>query len=391
MVLGTPTGGVRKKLSDKAESIRKAGGDITILIVRGIREKVAIESDYRVIEVDHTLSAFVARLPLLWRLSVIMEQRKIYETISHYLQDKNCDIVLMRYPVADFFLHHFMKKFSARFKIVFEHNTLEEEELRLRSTNSFWYRYFLWGESFFGRSVRRAASGMIGVTGEICDRQIQRTGIPCRSVSISNGIDIMRVKLKSRNERPSPGSLNVLFLAGSPAAWHGVDILLNSLKRYSGPTKICCYIAGDIEERLTSVARAMENVVLLNHQANEDLDALVDKCDIGIGSLALFRNQMKEACTLKVREYWARGLPFVVGYDDTDLMHNKSMEPFFLKVMIPPDALEPSFDFEQVVDFARTALQIPDIHEVMRSHAMHQISYGAKGRAYMNFFKSIHS
>src|SRR5690606_35583904 len=38
-----------------------------------------------------------------------------------------------------------------------------------------------------------------------------------------------------------------------------------------------------------------------------------------IGSLAMHRNSMLEACPLKVREYCAFGLPVILGYRDTDL------------------------------------------------------------------------
>ena len=41
--------------------------------------------------------------------------------------------------------------------------------------------------------------------------------------------------------------------------------------------------------------------------------------DVAIGTLALHRKQMDEACPLKVRRYLEFGLPVLLGYRDTDL------------------------------------------------------------------------
>jgi hypothetical protein len=52
------------------------------------------------------------------------------------------------------------------------------------------------------------------------------------------------------------------------------------------------------------------------------------RCDLGLGTLALYRKGMREASPLKVREYLAYGLPTVIGYDDTDFL---GAEPWFLE------------------------------------------------------------
>ena len=149
-----------------------------------------------------------------------------------------------------------------------------------------------------------------------------------------------------------------------------------------------CYIAGRIETSLAQQARKMHNVTFLDHQTHEDLDRLAETCDIGIGSLALFRNQMQEACTLKVREYWARGLPFVLGYDDSDLINNKALEPFYLKLPMSPSE-EPGVDLELVVSFARSVSRIENASLIMRTLALQQIDYSVKAYSYLNFLKGL--
>jgi hypothetical protein len=387
LVLGAPAEGVKKKIRDKAAFLRKAQVETSVVIVQSDKDAFHKDDGDHRIRVDLSSVSNLTSLWFFWRLAILWEQHKIYRALSRFLEGKNFDIILMRYPISDYFLLAFMKKFGRRFAIVFEHNTLETDELKLRSSGSFWYRYFYFNEKWFGKKVRLKSAGMIGVTGEIAARQMHIVNNRTPAVVISNGIDVTRVKVKK--QRHVKTRVNLLFLAGSRAPWHGVDILLNSLKKYKGVIQVHCYIAGDIEEDLVSEARMMPNVTLLESQSNDSLDALIEECDVGIGSLALFRNNMREACTLKVREYWARGLPFVIGYDDTDLIGNLSMNPFYRKIEVPQHEHFPSFDVNAVVSFASEVCSINGYANSMRALAEQYISYPAKANAYLNFFKSL--
>jgi glycosyltransferase involved in cell wall biosynthesis len=393
LVFGAQEQGVKKKILDKIFFIKNAGVNISLLFVVDVVDINDKESNrpYDLLGVNYSFAAFFSRLPLLWRLSVLLRQKITYATLSEYLHQRDYDLILMRYPISDFFLHQFMKRHSHQFRIVFEHNTVEESELRLRSRNSYWYGYLYWSEMKFARLVRKRASGLISVTREIEKWQSHLVNGKVPSVTISNGIDVSRTKLKITKRPREIWVINLLLLAGSEAPWHGVDILLNSLAACQNSNGIHCYVAGRIDAASTARARQMPNVTLLDHQSQEDLDALVEKCHIGVGSLALFRNNMAEGCTLKVREYWARGLPFIIGYDDTDLMGNPQMNPYFLKVNISDGLHGPAFDMNSVVSFAKAVLSIPNVHADMRSLAMRAIDYPMKVNGYLSFFKEVAS
>lgn len=386
LILGAPTGGVRKKIYDKAEFIRRAHGDLAIAVVLGDTEAYQVQNGDHLVRVNYSSARRFSRFRFFWRLTLFLEQEKTYRAIGAFLKSNRYDVILMRYPVADLFLYRFMKRFSRSHKIIFEHNTLEREELKLRARGSSWYTYFLVNEQIFGGKVRVKASGVVCVTHEILHRQLSLSRRELPGVVISNGFDVKRVKMRSDFDQ-NPSVINLLFLSGTDAPWHGADILLNSLSAYAGGARIHCFIAGHLNESLIAKANSMDTVTLLSYQSQEHLDALADKCHVGIGSLALFRNEMKEACTLKVREYWARGIPFVLGYDDTDLMNNVQMQPYFLKVDVSPGNL--TIDLDLVVAFARKVLPIKGLQETLRSLAIEYISYDTRGRAYMNFFKSL--
>jgi len=99
-----------------------------------------------------------------------------------------------------------------------------------------------------------------------------------------------------------------LFFIGTPnQPWHGVDIIekmANKLSQYD------FHIVG-IEGNNTN------NLFWYGYLEKDKYIEILKICHICIGSLALFRNEMSEACPLKVREYLAYGYPIIIGYNDT--------------------------------------------------------------------------
>lgn len=372
--VGHVASGVQKKLMDKTNFLSKAGLNATLCSV-GFRLE-----NFAYVPVDQKAATSISKWPLFWRLSVFIEQFKTYRAIDSYLKTQAFDFVLFRYPVADYFFWRFVKKY--RGKLVFEHNTLEERELKIRR-DSFYFRYYYWGEKIFGRKVRLLAAGMIGVTPEITSQQTLLADSKISSITISNGIDVERVPVRKNN--PFNGTeLNLILLAGSAAPWHGVDILLKSIEEYSGATKINVCIAGNVMESSLLRAKKLSNVTVLPNQTGEKLDELIDKCHIGIGSIGFEQSFLTQASTLKVREYWSRGLPFVLGYDDADLIENYEMTPYYKKVDHTG-----TLDLNEILLFAKQVYSIPDCSQKMRELAFRHIDYMAKAKTYADFLNSL--
>jgi hypothetical protein len=373
--IGHVAEGVRKKLEAKIYSFREQGVDATLCWVASNilsdEGKPAV-----VIPVKQSQARFADRLFFFWRFSVVLEQYEIYKTIGLFLKGQQFDFLLFRYPIADYFLWKLMSRY--RGKVIFEHNTIEERELRIRQSGAFYYRYFYWSERVFGRRVRAWSGGLISVTPEITRWQKGLApGIPCET--ITNGINVDGVKL--RNGAAYEGNeLRLLLLAGSAAPWHGVDILLNSLKEFSGDVKIHCYIAGNIMAELKTLAESMPTVTLLPGVTGDELDKLVEHCHIGIDSSFL-----TQASTLKVREYWSRGLPFILGYEDADLVDRPAMRPFYLRVT----QSEKIIDLHEIISFALRVYSIPFASQEMRKLAFMYIDYRTKMKAYIHFINQL--
>jgi hypothetical protein len=174
----------------------------------------------------------------------------------------------------------------------------------------------------------------------------------------------------------------LLLLAGSEAPWHGVDILVNAMSNFRGTVQLRCFIAGSISDNQRENAALVDNVVVLGHQSGQELDRLFDLCHVGVGTLGLSSKFLREACPLKVREYWSRGLPFIVGFQDTDLTGNVQMEPFHLRV-------EETLNMERVIEWAAQVYSKNDVAANLRSLAYQNIHYQVKARAYVAFFNSL--
>jgi hypothetical protein len=109
-----------------------------------------------------------------------------------------------------------------------------------------------------------------------------------------------------------------------------------------------------------------------------DLDKVLADCHLAIGSLALHRNGLREACMLKVREYTARGLPFVIAYDDPDLPAGL---PWVLK--IPAD--ESPVEIDALVNFAEDVSKLPSLAKEMRAFAEARLSWTVKMKGLARF------
>ena len=139
-------------------------------------------------------------------------------------------------------------------------------------------------------------------------------------LEIDNGIDInsIRVKKESFNEdRP------IFICVANVSKWHGLDRLINGLNNYKKYKRAVPYIwiVGDGSEiptlkKLVKDSSLEDNVIFFGNKTGEELDVLIDKADIGIGSLGMHRIGLKQGSTLKVKEYFSRGLPFIYSYDE---------------------------------------------------------------------------
>ena len=221
-------------------------------------------------------------------------------------QQNHIDIFLLRYYVHDPFQLWFVKR--CKKPVFFVHHTLEVPELAQAGGVLGFLRSML--ERVLGRLTIKNVKGIIGVTKEIADYEVARSGGIIRyKLVYPNGILIDQKDLIDRRKMDVP---EFVFVANfSP--WHGLDIVLREVAKSN--QQFILHLVGKVPHDLFSLIddpRVRVHGVL----SQEQISQLSEQCWVGLASFALFRNNMKQACPLKVREYLMLGLPVCGDFED---------------------------------------------------------------------------
>lgn len=224
------------------------------------------------------------------------------------------DVLLLRHDRVEPLLWTVSRRFPCWISV---HHTKEIEECRLIHPR---WRALACStiERHFGTMSIRSATGIIGVTDEIVAYELARVRKHIPSLTVPNGIDIQRIPLV-RDLRG--GIPKLLFVASQFSDWQGLDLVLDTLEKSSIECQLILVgrLDGSWRRRIRSSPRLRSTVVLFGHADRVEILDLMATADIGLSSFGLARKGMKEACTLKVREYLGGGLPVYAGHQDTGL------------------------------------------------------------------------
>jgi len=289
------------------------------------------------------------------------------------------DIIYLRFPYPSlFFLYAVSVKRKG--KIIIEHETIESQEYKLKKKYGYHFLDF-----FFGSLIRRRIDGIVGVTNEITRYQVSRSGIPTiPHITITNGFDVSSVPV--RRVMQDQSVIKILCIANSVNKWHGFDRLLKGLGDYSGNRKILVYIIGEGDEilhlkELTKKFALEKQVIFTGYLSGDPLNDLFDSCHIAIGSMGIHRIGMTEACVLKVREYYSRGIPFVYGYSDPDIDNTDEYT-----MRIPDD--ESPVKIESIISFI-DKIYIDNNHPlIMRNYALQKFDWSKKIKDLITFLET---
>jgi glycosyltransferase involved in cell wall biosynthesis len=167
----------------------------------------------------------------------------------------------------------------------------------------------------------RNIDALIGVTEEITRYELACAKRNIPSHTMTNGIDVGSYPLKN-TVSPGRDSLRLLYVGSHIAHWQGLDRILEGIAAYDGKARIELHVAGSMN---ASTRQLIEKLGIKHHihahgyVEGTALDRLFDDCDIAVGTLGMHRKNLTFGSTLKVREYMARGIPFILSYTDEDL------------------------------------------------------------------------
>jgi glycosyltransferase involved in cell wall biosynthesis len=274
----------------------------------------------------------------------------------------DCDAAILRYPTAlDVAIAPLLDRHGHR--LVSEHHTDEVAELRLVGSR-------LGGALSSLIEARRKPAflsrlaGVIAVTEEL--RQLESAAAPALpSTVIANGIDTLAQPAHGP-ARFAGGPLRLVWACSEFAPWQGLDRLIAALaKRRSGPV-VELALAGRLGPQQVVALQQAGSALLRIHSLGlvdqVGIDGLLRSAHLVVGTLALHRKRMREACPLKVREAVARGLPVITACIDPDL-------PLGLPGILRLSPGETPLDGDALVEQATGIAGDASIPAALRDHA----------------------
>lgn len=240
------------------------------------------------------------------------------------------DLVYIRYslPNATFF------KIQSMYRSVIEINTDDKiEYYRFWKERRGVRNFIMWIlNSILRGPFLKRSDALIAVTKELSENPAFSRYNKTRYY-IPNSVQIPERPLKKTDSTKGP---HKLFFIGAPGFhWHGIDLLEKLAEKLDGTIEI--HIVGLDGEDTNNLFwyGYLEEAVYLD---------ILKKCHICVGSLGLYRKEMYEACTLKVREYIKNGYPCIIGHKDTAFL--EKTPPWILEIPNREDV----FDSKEVLE-----------------------------------------
>jgi hypothetical protein len=299
------------------------------------------------------------------------------------------DSVILRYPLADGSYREFMR----RCRVISEHHSDEVSELRstVFGHSPIYLKLLsmvrLSLEVKYGRDYRGRCSGIVAVTEELREKETAGIGGEVPSLTIPNGIDVEAVA-KTGFRKLDGQSADLVFVGSRFSPWDGLERVAASVYNYSGPYAIRVHVVGEAGFLGT---KGTEKGKLIYHgvKTGAALDQIFLQANMAVSTMGLYRKRMKEAASLKTREYTARGIPFMLGYRDVDLAGLEEKKRFFLQVPNSPGeiSIEKLLDFHHSLwdKFPRPA----DLSDYMRQYAVERMDWRGKMVRYMEFCSDV--
>jgi len=218
------------------------------------------------------------------------------------------DVIILRYPLGDPIIPLFFCKIK---NFVTIHHTKELYEINPKTSLISRLQFNI--ETYVGKFILKRAMGVIGLTNEILEYEFDRiSNFKKPGIVSANGVDTS-IYPHSIDQRT--GIIKLVVLCSKAYPWHGIDLIKHELIK-NNRADVELHVIGNLDR---TVLGEDKRVIYHGSVKPKELAKVLCQFDIGIGSLALHRNNMKEACILKTRDYLAAGLPVYATYKDSGL------------------------------------------------------------------------
>lgn len=239
------------------------------------------------------------------RINRFVKAPEIINAVKFY----SPDIVYSRFGSYYFGMGSLMNAFPT----ILEVNTDDLNEYKLMLPKFQYYFHLVTRKWSLSRS-----RGIVATTHSIANG-LKEFNKPIKIIANSVSLKDYPITKAPNNQCPK-----LIFIGTNNAPWNGIDKILNLARIFH---QWHFDIVGDIQASDTSLS--LPNVIFHGTLSKNDYENFMINADVAIGTLALHRKGMDEACALKTREYLAYGLPIILAYQDTDFFNGA---PFLLKL-----------------------------------------------------------
>ncbi len=321
-----------------------------------------------------------------------LKQRNVYHrTVYQYFEKENpeFDFIYFRYDNASSFISGLTKKYPG--KIFFEHVTAETEEIKLYGNENplrlnlssvlgnlefMWLP--LWREKIWGKSMRRNAAFGLCNSKDIANHEIKMAGGKYKTLIGGDAVKTSDYVLRAATPALE-NEFRMVFLKGAStsADFNGLDRLFKGIKNYKGKYKIKWFLHGKNLSSETKMIRELgleEQVVPGAYIQREEAEQLMQVMHLGISAMGLHRKGIKGTTTIKAREYFARGIPFIFGHHDPDLSESQTA----MKYCMEFEANDEPIDFEKVMNWYLELSKDTGYPLQMRKFAENNLDYSVK-------------
>jgi len=337
--------GVSQKISMQSQQWIKEGHEVVILSLMSLsffsvnKERLtpAIVTMQRA-----GYKIFIHLLLVSWKIGMILKNLEF-------------DIVYMRYRLYS----PFFKKSLKNHPQVVEINTDDINEFKHSSV-----LLALYNKTFRGLFLRNT-DGFICVSNEL---EILFNKFNKSTRVIANGINTNSFTLNEskKNSRPS-----LVFIGSPNQQWHGVEKIV--------------FMADNLSEFDFHIigwdGKNSKNLFYHGYLPTGEANKIVQKYDIGISTLSLYKKKMEEASPLKARQYLAQGLPIIYAYEDTDFIKDNK---FSLQLENTEDNVANAI--EDIRKFVNLVYNNTYIQQASRNFATQYLDTSKKEKSRVEFF-----
>jgi glycosyltransferase involved in cell wall biosynthesis len=300
------------------------------------------------------------------------------------------DRVILRHSFSDGSLLGLMNKVPV--VLEFHSKIITELEVKLADTQSILKKIIrsvrIGIEKRFLYQLLNKSSGFITMGKELAEHYSEKSDQKTPHQIIFNGCDVANINVTGF--KPFDGKeFHLVFLGSRPDPWHGIPRLVNAIKAYKqegNQVDVNLHFIGNISAAEVGVSDSEKGFHFHGVLKGIELDDAMSKMNMAACTMAQYMKQLDETSAIKTVEYLARGIPFLIAYEDTALTGQESLLGTYMK--FPND--DSPIDLKPIIEFSKRVSQNKEaVTKTMRDYAENECDWAVKMKEYLAFSTSL--